>query len=153
MENGKREKHIEFLRILTIVKTIWKYLATAIALGAIFSPKPATAQLVPQPWGSLGIQESEPTYSVGVRALGFGAELGLSNENVVGVDVMKFVNPPFINLISGYIGAGLYQQANTDGSEFAYSAGLQIRPPGNFFFGAGYHNIRGVNGQLGLKLF
>ena len=132
---------------------LYNFLGTAIAAGAILTAKPATAQLIPQPWGSVGIQESEFTYAVGVRALGFGAEVGLSNENIVGVDVMKFVNPPFINLISGYVGAGLYDEANTDGSEFAYSAGVQIRPAGNFFFGAGYHNIRGVNGQIGIKLF
>jgi len=136
-----------------ITKQISQSWGIAIASTLILAVKPARAQLIPQPWVSLGIQNSEPTYSVGVRALGLGAELGISNENAVGVDVMKFVNPPFISLISGYVGVGLYEQANTDGSEFAYSAGVQISPPGNFFFGAGYHNIRGVNGQIGLKLF
>jgi hypothetical protein len=135
------------------MKKFSRYWRIAIASAIILTAKPATAQLIPQPWGSLGIKDSELTYAVGVRALGFGAELGISNENVIGVDVMKFVNPPFISLISGYVGAGLYEEANSDGSEFAYSAGVQIRPPGNFFFGAGYHNIRGVNGQIGIKLF
>lgn len=136
-----------------MMKKFSRYWRIAIASAMMLTAKPATAQLIPQPWVSLGIQDSELTYAVGVRALGFGAELGISNENAVGVDLMKFVNPPFISLISGYVGAGLYEEANSDSSEFAYSAGVQIRPDGNFFFGAGYHNIRGVNGQIGIKLF
>lgn len=126
---------------------------SAIAASNTFAAKPAGAQLTPQPWASLGVQDSELTYSVGVRALGFGAELGINNQNAVGVDVLKFINPPFISLISGYGGVGLYEKGSSDGSEFAYSAGVQIRPDGNFFFGAGYHNIRGFNGQIGFKLF
>jgi hypothetical protein len=128
-------------------------LGSAIAAINILAIKPAAAQLMPQPWASLGVQDSELTYSVGVRALGFGAELGVDNENAVGVDVLKFISPPFISVISGYGGVGLYEKTNSDGSEFAYSAGVQIRPDGNFFFGAGYHNIRGFNGQIGFKLF
>lgn len=127
--------------------------AINIVTQGILAMKPATAQLTPQPWTSLGVQDSELTYSVGIRALGFGAELGIDNQNAVGVDVLKFIHPPFISLISGYGGVGIYEKGKSDRSQFAYSAGVQIRPDGNFFFGAGYHNIRGFNGQIGFKLF
>ncbi len=119
----------------------------------ILAPSSAKAQLLPQPWVSVGVQESEPTFSVGVRGLGLGLELGLTDESAVGIDVMKFLSPPLIGEISGYVGVGLYNNSNSSGQEFAYSAGVQIRPDGNFFFGAGYHNLRGINGQIGFKLY
>ncbi|MBO0348497.1 hypothetical protein J0895_05125 [Phormidium pseudopriestleyi FRX01] len=123
-----------------------------LGLSAVFLAPSAQAQLLPQPWVSVGVQDSEPTFSVGVRGLGLGVELGLTNESAVGIDVMKFISPPLIGQISGYVGVGLYNDPNS-GQDFAYSAGVQILPNGNFFFGAGYHNLRGINGQIGFKLY
>jgi len=36
-------------------------------------------------------------------------------------------------------------------ADIAVSGGLQVHPPGNVFVGVGYHSLRGVNGQLGIK--
>ncbi len=127
--------------------------STLLGLSLVFLAPSARAQLLPQPWVSVGVQESEPTFSVGVRGLGVGVELGLTNDSAVGIDVMKFLSPPLISQISGYVGVGLYNDPNSSDRDFAYSAGVQIFPDGNFFFGAGYHNIRGINGQLGIKLY
>lgn len=125
----------------------------AIAAIVLGSDRRAIAQLAPRPWVSVGIEDSEPTFSVGVRALGFGAELGLTNDSTVGVDVMKFINPPFISQVSGYVGVGLYDDPDSDDRDLAFSGGVQVFPEGNIFFGAGYHSIRGINGQIGIKLF
>lgn len=127
--------------------------ATLISTCVSLAAPRATAQLLPQPWVSVGVQDSEPTFSVGVRAIGLGLEVGLSNESAVGLDVLKFINPPFINQISGYVGLGLYNNPDSGDPDFALSGGVQIFPQGNIFFGAGYHTIRGVNGQIGVKLF
>ncbi|MCT7977185.1 hypothetical protein [Laspinema olomoucense] len=127
--------------------------STLLGLSTLILAPSAKAQLLPQPWVSVGVQESEPTFSVGVRGLGLGLEVGLTNESAVGIDVMKFISPPLIGTISGYVGVGLYDKPNASRQDFAYSAGVQIRPDGNFFFGAGYHNLRGINGQIGFKLY
>lgn len=127
--------------------------STLLGLSAVFLAPSASAQLLPQPWVSVGVQDSEPTFSVGVRGLGLGLELGLTEESAVGIDVMKFLSPPLIGTISGYVGVGIYNNPDASGQDFAYSAGVQILPDGNFFFGAGYHNLRGINGQIGFKLF
>lgn len=129
------------------------FCAALIGTCSVLVPKSATAQLLPQPWVSVGVQDSEATFSAGARALGFGVELGLREETAVGVDVMKFITPPFVDQISGYVGVGLYDDPDSSDSEVAFSGGVQIFPQGNFFFGAGYHSIRGVNGQVGIKLF
>lgn len=127
--------------------------ATSIALLGGLNPKPASAQLLPQPWVSVGVQDSEATFSAGVRAIGLGVELGLTNDSAVGIDVMKFISPPFVEQVSGYVGIGLYEDPDSSDRDVAFSGGVQVFPRGNFFFGAGYHTIRGVNGQVGFRLF
>jgi hypothetical protein len=80
-----------------------------------------------------------------VRWFNFGAEFGGREDGATGVDVLTFVSFP---LLSPYIGVGFYSDAEDD---IAISGGLQVRPPGNVFLGVGYHSLRGVNGQLGIK--
>jgi hypothetical protein len=153
----KRTKNQDFLIIpgdtrRNFMKNTLLY-STLLGLSSLILAPSASAQLLPQPWVSVGVQDSDATFSVGVRGLGVGVELGLTNESAVGIDVLKFFSPPLIGTISGYVGVGLYNDPNADGQDFAYSAGVQILPDGNFFFGAGYHNLRGINGQIGFKLF
>jgi hypothetical protein len=103
---------------------------------------PATAQLVPEPWVTVGSKDGTVTYGVGARFFDFGVELGTGPKSVTGVDALKFISLPFV---SPYVGLGLY------GSTVSYSGGVQITPPGNTFFGVGYNSVRGINGQIGFK--
>lgn len=104
---------------------------------------PASAQLVPEPWVTVGSKDNSLSYGVGVKFFDFGAEIGTKSGGVTGVDVLKFISFPFV---SPYAGLGLYGDKGV-----AYSGGVQFTPPGNTFFGVGYHSIRGINGQVGIK--
>ena len=114
-------------------------------LGAIHLSQvaPASAQIVPEPWVTVGSKDSDITYGAGVKFLDFGAEIGTGPKGVTGVDALKFFGFPFV---SPYAGLGLYGDKGV-----AYSGGVQFTPPGDTFFGVGYHSIRGVNGQVGIK--
>jgi hypothetical protein len=111
------------------------------AIGSI-QVTPATAQIIPQPWVTLGSKDGTVTYGVGARFFDFGVELGTGPNSVTGVDALKFFSFPFV---SPYAGVGIY------GSTVSYSGGVQITPPGNTFFGVGYNSVRGINGQIGIK--
>jgi hypothetical protein len=108
-----------------------------VALQAV----PASAQLIPEPWVTVGTKDGGVSYGAGVRIFDLGAEIG-TNNGKGGVDILKFFSLP---TLSPYVGLGLY------GSDLSYSGGLQFSPPGNTFFGVGYHSIRGINGQIGIK--
>lgn len=116
------------------------------AVLAFASPKPAHSQVVPQPWVSVGSEDEAISYAAGARFLDFGVEVGGGGEaeGEFGIDVLKFVSVP---LVSPYVGLGWY----SGDESFAYSAGVQVRPPGNVFVGVGYHSLRGINGQIGVK--
>ena len=104
---------------------------------------PASAQLVPEPWVTVGSKDSAVTYGAGVRFFDFGAEIGTGPKGVTGVDALKFFGFP---VVSPYAGLGLYGDKGV-----AYSGGIHFTPPGNTFYGIGYHSIRGINAQLGIK--
>lgn len=104
---------------------------------------PAAAQLVPEPWVTVGSKDSAVTYGAGVRFFDFGAEIGTGPKGVTGVDALKFFGFP---VVSPYAGLGLYGDKGV-----AYSGGIHFTPPGNTFYGVGYHSIRGITGQLGIK--
>ncbi|MCY7366577.1 MAG: hypothetical protein LH474_00290 [Chamaesiphon sp.] len=104
---------------------------------------PASAQLVPEPWVTVGSKDSAVTYGAGVRFFDLGAEIGTGPKGVTGVDALKFFSFPFV---APYAGLGLYGDKGV-----AYSGGVHFTPPGNIFYGVGYHSIRGINGQLGIK--
>ena len=106
--------------------------------------QPVHSQIIPQAWVSLGGKDGDFTYAGGVRFLSLGVEIGTGAEGATGGDFLAFLPLPFV---SPYAGVGFYSGDDT----FAYSGGLQIRPPGNFFFGGGFHSIRGFNGQIGIK--
>ena len=104
---------------------------------------PASAQLIPEPWVTVGSKDSTLTYGVGVKIFDFGAEIGTGSGGSTGVDVLKFLSLPFV---SPYAGVGIYGDKGV-----AYSGGVHFTPPGNAFFGLGYHSVRGINGQIGIK--
>ncbi|MBD2626887.1 hypothetical protein [Trichormus variabilis] len=121
-----------------------KTLITSLGLLVLFTPSQASAQIVPQPWISVGEKDGEVTYAIGARALSLGVEIGTGADSSTGVDVLKFVNLP---VISPYVGVGLYSKDQG----VAFSGGVQANATKNVFLGAGYHSIRGFNGQLGVK--
>lgn len=128
------------MKRVAIVKTV----IASLSLFTLFAPSAAEAQIVPRPWVSVGSQEGDVTFSVGARALGVGIELGRGPDNSTGVDVLKFLNLPFV---APYVGVGYY----SEDEGFAYSAGVQLNASDNVFIGAGYNSVRGVNGQIGVK--
>lgn len=127
-----------------------KYLlpcSVLIAGAAILPAHSVKAQLIPQPWVSVGSRESEVTYSLGARALNLGVELGHGTEDSSGVDALAFIDLPFISRISPYVGLGVY----SDDQGLAVSGGVQVNPDRHLILGVGYHSIRGFNGQLGVR--
>jgi hypothetical protein len=104
---------------------------------------PASAQLIPEPWVTIGSKDSAVTYSAGVRFFDLGAEIGTGPKGVTGVDVLKFFSLPFV---VPYAGLGVYGDKGV-----SYTGGVQFTPPGNMMYGVGYHSIRGINGQVGIK--
>jgi hypothetical protein len=126
-----------------------KFFTLSIALASIagtslMTTTSAQAQLLPEPWVSIGTRDSAVTYSAGVKLFDLGAEFGTGPQGATGVDVLKFISVPFV---SPYVGLGYYSGKES----IAYSGGVKFYPPGNMFYGAGYHSIRGINGQIGVR--
>lgn len=123
---------------------ITKILISSLSCLPLLFPSQASAQFLPRPWVSVGEKDGEVTYAVGVRALGFGVELGKGPDDAVGGDVLKFISLP---IISPYVGVGWY----SEDKGVAYSGGVHVGATDNLFLGAGYNSVRGVNGQIGIK--
>ncbi|MFN6517778.1 MAG: hypothetical protein RMY29_025290 [Nostoc sp. CreGUA01] len=126
------------------IRFIAKTLITSIGFFTLFAPSQASAQLIPQPWVSVGSKDGDITYAVGARAFNFGVEVGTGADGATGVDVLKFISLP---VVSPYVGVGLY----SEDKGVAVSGGVQVGATDNVFVGAGYNSIRGFNGQLGIK--
>jgi hypothetical protein len=124
-------------------KSICGSISATLALASLIQVTPASAQIIPEPWVTVGTKDSTITYGAGVKFFDFGAEIGTGPKGVTGVDALKFLSFPFV---SPYVGLGIYGDKGV-----AYSGGVQFYPPGNTFFGVGYHSIRGVSGQVGFK--
>jgi hypothetical protein len=116
----------------------------SIAGTSLLTANSAQAQVLPEPWVSIGTKDSAITYSAGVKFFDLGAEFGTGPQGATGVDVLKFFSLPFV---SPYVGLGYYSGKDS----IAYSGGVKFSPPGNIFYGAGYHSIRGINGQVGVR--
>jgi len=114
----------------------------ALLIAGSIHVTPISAQLIPEPWVTVGSKDSTFTYGVGVKIFDLGAEIGTGSGGSTGVDLLKFFSLPFV---SPYAGLGIY------GEGIAYSGGVHFTPPGNTFFGVGYHSVRGINGQIGIK--
>ena len=128
------------MKKVTIVKT----LITSLGFLALLTPTQASAQLIPQPWISVGGKDGDVTYAVGARALNLGVELGVGTDGATGVDVLKFISLP---VIFPYVGLGYY----SEDKGVAFSGGVQVGATDNVFVGAGYNSVRGINGQLGIR--
>ncbi|MBD2255086.1 hypothetical protein [Nostoc parmelioides] len=128
------------MKKVTIVKT----LITSLGFLALLTPTQVSAQLIPQPWVSVGGKDGDVTYAVGARALNLGVELGVGTDGATGVDVLKFISLP---VISPYVGLGYY----SEDKGVAFSGGVQVGATDNVFVGAGYNSVRGINGQLGIR--
>ncbi len=126
------------------ISFIAKTLITSIGFLGLFTPSQASAQLIPQPWVSVGGKDGDITYAVGARALNFGVEVGTGPDGATGVDVLKFISLP---VVSPYVGVGLY----SEDKGVAVSGGVQVGASDNVFVGAGYNSVRGFNGQLGIR--
>lgn len=72
------------------MKLLNKTLIASASLLALLNPLSASAQLIPQPWVSVGSKDGDITYSAGARALNLGAEIGVGPDGSTGVDVLKF---------------------------------------------------------------
>ncbi|MEA5579904.1 hypothetical protein VB620_00945 [Nodularia harveyana UHCC-0300] len=123
---------------------IAKILISSLSCLSLFLPSQADAQLLPQPWVSIGEKDGDVTYAVGVRALDFGVELGQGPDGSTGADILKFISLP---VISPYVGVGWY----SEDQGVAFSGGVQVGASDNVFIGGGYNSVRGVNGQLGIR--
>ncbi len=123
---------------------IGKTLVASLGLLALFAPQRADAQIIPQPWVSVGAKDGDVTYAVGAKALNYGAELGVGEDGAVGVDILQFLPLP---KISPYVGVGYY----TENQGVSVSGGVQVNPTKNLMVGAGYNSRRGFNGQLGIR--
>lgn len=125
--------------------TVIRQIAIAlVSLSTVSTPTAVKAQLIPQPWVSVGGDDGDVTFSVGARIIGLGVELGFGPGDSTGVDVLKFINLP---VVDPYIGVGYY----SDDEDFAVSGGVQIDAADNLFVGVGYNSVRGFNGQVGVK--
>jgi hypothetical protein len=128
------------MKSLLIVKT----LITSWGFLVLFNPSHTSAQIIPQPWVSVGGKDGDVTYAVGTKALGLGVEVGTGEDGATGGDILKFINLP---VISPYVGVGYY----SEDKGVAVSGGVHANATKNIFVGAGYHSVRGFNGQLGIK--
>lgn len=128
------------MKPVIIIKTF----ITSLGLLVLLNPSQASAQIVPQPWISVGGKDGDVTYAVGARALSLGVEVGTGADGATGVDILKFINLP---VISPYVGVGYY----SEDKGVAFSGGVQANASKHIFIGAGYNSVRGFNGQLGVK--
>ena len=109
----------------------------------IFAP-PASSQILPEVWATVGSVDDLVSYGAGVRFVGVGIEVGTGEEGATGGDILTFLSLP---IVSPYVGLGYY----SGDESVAYSGGVHVTL-GGLVVGGGYHSIRGVNGQLGFKL-
>jgi hypothetical protein len=104
---------------------------------------PASSQILPEVWGTIGSVDDLVSYGAGVRFAGMGVEIGTGEEGATGADFLTFIGFP---VVSPYLGLGYY----TGDETIAYSGGVHIGA-GKIVIGGGYHSVRGINGQLGFK--
>ncbi|WP_009634135.1 hypothetical protein [Synechocystis sp. PCC 7509] len=121
-----------------------KILGVAVSLISLLAPSQVNSQRIPQPWVSVGVNDSDPTFALGARAINWGVELGTGADGATGVDVLKFIRAP---IVSPYVGLGLYSADKG----VAVSGGVQVGATDNVFVGVGYNTVRGINGQVGVR--
>ncbi|MEN9518161.1 MAG: hypothetical protein RLZZ381_749 [Cyanobacteriota bacterium] len=104
---------------------------------------PASSQILPEVWGTIGSVDDLISYGAGVKFAGVGLEVGTGEDGATGGDFLTFISFP---VVSPYLGVGYY----TGDETVAYSGGVHLSA-GKIVIGGGYHSVRGINGQLGFK--
>ena len=110
---------------------------------ATIGTTPASGQILPEVWATIGSVDDLISYGAGVRFAGTALEVGTGEEGATGADFLTFVPLP---VVSPYVGIGYY----TGDESIAYSGGIHVSA-GKFIIGGGYHSVRGINGKLGFK--
>lgn len=105
---------------------------------------PASSQILPEVWGTVGSIDGLVSYGAGLRFAGTALEVGTGKEGATGADFLTFIPLP---VVSPYVGIGYY----TGDTTIAYSGGIHISAGKLLMIGGGYHSVRGVNGKLGFK--
>ncbi len=115
------------------------------ACASVLCPLSASSQVVlPEVWGTVGSVDDLISYGAGVRFAGTGIEIGTGEEGATGGDFLTFLSFP---VVSPYLGVGYY----TGDESIAYSLGAHVSAGKRLVVGAGYHSVRGFNGQLGFR--
>ena len=105
---------------------------------------PASSQILPEVWATVGSVDDLISYGAGVRFAGTGIEVGTGEEGATGGDFLTFISLP---VVSPYLGLGYY----SGDENVAFSGGIHLSAGRRLVIGGGYHSIRGVNGKLGFR--
>ena len=105
---------------------------------------PVKSQILPEVWATVGSADDSISYGVGARFAGAGIEVGTGEDGSTGADFLTFINLP---IVSPYVGIGYY----SNDEDLAYSGGLHLNAGKRLTIGAGYHSVRGPNGQIGFR--
>ena len=105
---------------------------------------PASSQILPEVWATVGSVDDLVSYGAGLRFAGTAIEVGTGEEGATGADFLTFVPLP---IVSPYVGIGYY----SGDESVAYSGGVHISAGKLLMIGGGYHSVRGINGKLGFK--
>ncbi|MGF1590058.1 MAG: hypothetical protein ACFCU7_12575 [Pleurocapsa sp.] len=105
---------------------------------------PASSQILPEVWGTIGSVDDLISYGAGVRFAGTGIEIGTGEEGATGGDFLTFIGLP---IVSPYLGIGYY----SGDKNIAYSGGVHLNVGSRLVIGGGYHSVRGPNGKLGFR--
>ena len=117
---------------------------TAACISSTVWATPASSQILPEVWGTVGSIDDLVSYGAGFRFAGTALEVGTGKEGATGADFLTFVPLP---VASPYVGIGYY----TGDTTIAYSGGIHISAGKFLMIGGGYHSVRGINGKLGFK--
>ena len=128
---------------LTVQRTIFVSILTACV--TTICAEPASSQISPEIWGTVGAIDDLISYGAGARLGSTGIEVGTGEEGATGADFLTFIRFP---IISPYLGVGYY----SGDENIAFSGGGHLNFGGIFVVGGGYHSVRGPNGKLGLGL-
>ena len=121
-----------------------KALTGVLAICISIVSMPAKSQILPEVWATVGSADDSLSYGAGARFAGAGIEVGTGENGSTGADFLTFINLP---VVSPYVGIGYYDSDE----DFAYSGGLHLNAGRRLTIGAGYHSVRGPNGQLGFR--
>ena len=105
---------------------------------------PASSQILPTVWATVGSIDDLVSYGAGVKFGSAGIEVGTGEEGATGGDFLTFISLP---IVSPYIGIGYY----SGDEDIAISGGAHLNLGKRLVVGAGYHSVRGPNGQLGIR--